>query len=183
MKRIWAPWRMTYLEKNKPGKNKEEGCIFCRKTRQKNDRANLILHRGKKAFVMMNLYPYSNGHLMVSPYQHIADMEKLDPETLKDMMITVQLALKAVRGVFNPDAFNMGINQGREAGAGIESHIHFHVVPRWNGDTNFMPVLAETRVIPERLESGYDRLLPFFPKGGKLPGTRASSGKTRGRLR
>ncbi len=181
MKRIWAPWRMAYLEENKPDHKQEGGCIFCRKTRQGTDRANLILSRGKKSFVMMNLYPYSNGHLMVSPYQHIADLEKLDPETLQDIMINVQSALKALRGVFNPDAFNMGINQGREAGAGIESHIHFHVVPRWRGDTNFMPVLAETRVIPERLESGYERLLPFFSKRSTPSPKRVSPQKGRGK--
>lgn len=158
MDRIWAPWRMSYLKNPK----KEKGCIFCLKPRRKNDRENMILHRGRKTFVMMNLYPYSNGHLLVSPYRHLGSLEKLDPSTLLEMMTTVQMAMRALRRVFKPDAFNMGVNQGREAGAGIAAHIHFHIVPRWNGDTNFMPVLAETRVIPENLKSTYETLSPFF---------------------
>ncbi len=161
MDRIWAPWRMPYLKNPK----KEKGCIFCLKPRRKNDRENMILYRGRKTFVMMNLYPYSNGHLLVSPYRHMDSLEKLDPTILLEMMTTVQTAMGALRRIFKPDAFNMGVNQGREAGAGIAAHIHFHVVPRWNGDTNFMPVLAETRVIPENLESTYEHLLPFFGRG------------------
>ncbi|MBI3811584.1 MAG: HIT domain-containing protein [Nitrospirae bacterium] len=157
MKRLWAPWRMPYLKKSQP-----KSCIFCVKTKQNDDRANLILYRGRHAFAMMNLYPYSNGHLLVSPYRHVGSIEDLDPATLTDLMRTAQRALRAVRLVFKPDAFNLGINQGREAGAGIESHVHLHVVPRWNGDTNFMPVLTDTRVIPEHLESSYDKLLPLF---------------------
>jgi ATP adenylyltransferase len=157
MKRLWAPWRMPYL-KNCPPK----GCIFCVKSKQKEDRTNLILHRGRHTFVMMNLYPYSNGHLLVSPYRHVASIEELGPAALADLMRTAQRALRAVRLAYRPDAFNLGINQGREAGAGIEAHVHLHIVPRWNGDTNFMPVFTETRVMPELLESGYDRLLPLF---------------------
>jgi len=162
MKRLWAPWRMPYLKDPKPA-----GCIFCVKTRQSDDRTNLILYRGRQAFVMMNLYPYSNGHLLVSPYRHVASIEELDPATLTDLMRTAQRALRAVRIAYKPDAFNLGINQGREAGAGIEAHVHLHIVPRWNGDTNFMPVLAGTRVIPEHLESAYDRLLPLFKTARK----------------
>lgn len=157
MKRLWAPWRMPYLKNDQP-----KGCIFCIKTRQRNDRSNLILHRGRRVFVMMNRYPYSNGHLLVSPYRHTDSFEKLDPSILTDLMRTSQRAIKALRQVFKPDAFNLGINQGRVAGAGIESHVHLHIVPRWNGDTNFMPVLANTRVIPEHLGSSYAKLLPFF---------------------
>lgn len=157
MKRLWAPWRMPYLKNSQP-----KGCIFCVKTKQKHDRSNLILYRGRHAFVMMNLYPYSNGHLLITPYRHVGSLEGLDPATLTDLMRTAQRALRAVRLVFKPDAFNLGINQGREAGAGIESHVHLHIVPRWNGDTNFMPVLTNTRVIPEHLESSYDKLLPLF---------------------
>jgi ATP adenylyltransferase len=132
------------------------------KPRQKNDRANLILYRGRRVFVMMNLYPYSNGHLLVTPYRHAGSFEELDPPTLADLMQTSQRAVRALRKVFKPDAFNLGINQGRDAGAGIEKHVHLHVVPRWNGDTNFMPVLNDTRVIPEGLDSSYDKLVPWF---------------------
>ncbi len=166
MKQLWAPWRMPYLKNSQP-----KGCIFCVKTKQKNDRANLILYRGPYVFVMMNLYPYSNGHLLISPYRHVSSLEDLDPQTLTDLMRTAQRSLGAVRGLFKPDAFNLGINQGREAGAGIESHVHLHIVPRWNGDTNFMPVLTDTRVIPEDLESSYDKLLPLF--GSAKRNTRA----------
>ncbi|HUK57390.1 MAG TPA: HIT domain-containing protein [Nitrospiria bacterium] len=165
MKQLWAPWRMPYLKEGRP-----KGCIFCAKIRQDDDRSNLILHRGKHSFVMMNLYPYSNGHLLVSPYRHVGSIEDLDPTALTDLMRAAQRSLKALRETFRPDAFNLGINQGREAGAGIESHVHLHIVPRWNGDTNFMPVLADTRVIPEQLASSYDKLRPLFPpvrrKGG-----------------
>jgi ATP adenylyltransferase len=157
MKQLWAPWRMPYLKSDPP-----KGCIFCVKPRQDNDRNNLILHRGRRVFVMMNLYPYSNGHLLVTPYRHVGSFEQLDPPTLTDLMRAAQQAVRALRKVFKPDAFNLGINQGREAGAGIEKHIHLHVVPRWNGDTNFMPVLNDTRVIPEELDSSYDKLRPWF---------------------
>ena len=162
MKQLWTPWRMSYLKHGKP-----KGCIFCLKTRQKNDRSNLVLYRGKFVFVMMNLYPYSSGHLLISPYRHVDSIEKLDIPTLTELMRTSQQALKALRKVFRPDAFNLGVNQGGEAGAGIESHVHFHVVPRWHGDTNFMPVLANTRIIPEDLDSSYTKLYPFFQAGRK----------------
>jgi len=157
MKQLWAPWRMPYLKGAQP-----KGCIFCAKVRQGDDRKNLILFRGRRTFVMMNLYPYSNGHLLVSPYRHLRSIEDLDSATLTDLMRAAQRSLKVLRQVFKPDAFNLGINQGREAGAGIESHVHLHIVPRWNGDINFMPVLTDTRVIPEHLESSYDKLRPLF---------------------
>lgn len=174
MERLWAPWRMPYLKNDPP-----KGCIFCINPRREKDQANLILHRGKHVFVMMNLYPYCNGHLLVSPYRHVASFEKLDPPTLSDLMVTAQQTLRALRGVFNPDAFNLGINQGREAGAGIESHVHLHIVPRWNGDTNFMPVLADTRVIPENLGSSYTRLRPFFQTSGRKIKAPRSSNRTK----
>lgn len=159
MKRLWAPWRMPYLKDDSP-----KGCIFCEKPRQEKDRSNLILLRGRRSFVMMNLYPYSNGHLLIAPYRHVASLEPMDAPTLAELMSQTQVALRALRLVFKPDAYNLGINQGREAGAGIESHVHLHIVPRWNGDTNFMPVLADTRVIPEQLEASFGKLLPHFEK-------------------
>lgn len=157
MKQLWAPWRMPYLKEGQP-----KGCIFCVKTRRNDDRSNLILYRGRRTFVMMNLYPYSNGHLLVSPYRHVGSIEELDLPTLTDLMRITQRSIQALRQVFEPDAFNLGINQGRGAGAGIESHVHLHIVPRWNADTNFMPVLNDTRVIPEHLESSYEKLRPMF---------------------
>ena len=159
MKQLWAPWRMPYLKEAQP-----KGCIFCAKIRQKDDRSNLILYRGRRTFTMMNLYPYSNGHLLVSPYRHVGSFEELDLPTLTDLMRTAQRAIKALRQVFKPDAFNLGVNQGRDAGAGIESHVHLHIVPRWNGDTNFMTVVGDTRVLPEDLASSAARLRPIFER-------------------
>ena len=154
MKRLWAPWRMTYLKANKT-----EGCIFCQKAAESRDRENLILWRGASGFALLNLYPYNNGHLMIAPYQHVPSIENLSPEALADLMSMVQKSLAALRRAMNPQAFNIGINQGAAAGAGIADHVHIHVVPRWNGDTNFMPVLGETRVVPDFLENSYDQLL------------------------
>lgn len=154
MKRLWAPWRMTYLKANKT-----EGCIFCQKAAERRDRENLILWRGQSGLVLLNLYPYNNGHLMVTPYEHVPSIENLSPETLADLMGMVQKSLAVLRKAMNPNAFNIGINLGAAAGAGIADHMHIHVVPRWNGDTNFMPVLGETRVVPDFLENSYDQLL------------------------
>ncbi len=137
------------------------GCVFCDKLRAapENDRDNLLLVRGAHAFIVLNLYPYTNGHLMVAPNQHCGELESLDDETLKEMMLLVSKGIRALRRTMNPQGFNVGANLGRVAGAGVEDHVHFHVVPRWNGDTNFMPVLADTRMIPELLPQTYDNLL------------------------
>jgi ATP adenylyltransferase len=154
MKRLWAPWRITYLKANKT-----RDCIFCQKAAERRDRENLILWRGESGFALLNLYPYNNGHLMVAPYQHVPSIEELSPAMLADLMGMVQKSLAALRRAMNPQAFNIGINQGAAAGAGIADHVHIHVVPRWNGDTNFMPVLGETRVVPDFLENSYEQLL------------------------
>lgn len=137
------------------------GCIFCDKMRDQpdKDRENLVLLRGQRAFVVLNLYPYANGHMMVAPYQHTGALESLGAETLQEMMLLVAKGIRALRRVMNPQGFNVGANLGRAAGAGVEDHVHLHVVPRWNGDTNFMPVLADVRVIPELLPQTYDNLL------------------------
>jgi ATP adenylyltransferase len=159
MKRLWTPWRIKYLEKgDKPATT---SCIFCDKIQASldKDRDNLLLFRGEKACIALNLYPYSNGHLMVAPYAHTGALEALDADTLQEMMLLVGRCIRMLRRVMNPEGFNIGANLGRVAGAGVEDHVHFHIVPRWNGDTNFMPVLAETRVIPELLPKTYDRLL------------------------
>jgi ATP adenylyltransferase len=137
------------------------GCVFCDKLRDplEKDRDNLLLVRGARAMMMLNLYPYTNGHLLVAPNQHCGDLEALDGETLKEMLLLVGKGIRALRKTMNPQGFNVGANLGRVAGAGVEDHVHFHVVPRWNGDTNFMPVLADTRMIPEMLPQTYDSLL------------------------
>jgi len=158
MQQLWAPWRLQYITGEKV-----EGCIFCIFPEQ-DDVKNHILFRGKYAYVIMNAYPYSNGHLLIPPYRHVAELSELtDEETLEIMQLT-QLSQKVLKSVFKPDGFNIGINQGTAAGAGIADHIHLHIVPRWSGDTNFMPVLGETKVIPEALETTYDHLKPLFDK-------------------
>lgn len=159
MERLWAPWRMAYIAAD--GKQ-DEGCIFCVKPAEDRDEENLLLHRGARCFVLMNLFPYNNGHLMVAPYAHVPGIEGLDAETLSDMMATTQICLATLRAAMNPQGFNMGINQGVVAGAGIADHVHFHIVPRWNGDTNFMPVLAETKVVNEHLDRTWEKLSAAF---------------------
>ncbi|MGQ9492897.1 MAG: HIT family protein [Anaerolineae bacterium] len=154
MKRIWAPWRMKYIAGEKP-----HNCVLCEALQASDDAAHYILYRGKKAVLMLNLYPYINGHLMVVPYLHVGDLMELDEETLSDMMLLTKKGLQALRGAMNnPHGFNVGINLGRVAGAGIQDHVHIHIVPRWEGDTNFMPVLADVRIIPESLDDTYNKL-------------------------
>ncbi|MBM3128385.1 MAG: HIT domain-containing protein [Chloroflexi bacterium] len=176
MKRLWTPWRMTYLKA--PKKSKERGCIFCDKLRASpsKDRDNLVVVRGKRAFVALNLYPYTNGHLMVAPYQHTGELESLDGKTLEEMMLLVGASIRALRALSDPQGFNVGINLGKVAGAGVADHVHIHVVPRWGGDTNFMPVLAEVRMIPELLPQTYDKVLEAFQA---LKKSRRTSGKRR----
>jgi len=154
MERLWAPWRIDYLVQEKPA-----GCIFCQKG---SDRDLLILRNTPLTQVMLNRYPYVNGHLMVAPRRHTVDLGSLsDAETL-ELFRTVDLCREALTRSFAPDGFNIGINLGKAAGAGVEDHLHLHVVPRWNGDNNFMSVVADIRVLPEALLASYDRLLPFF---------------------
>ena len=145
--RLWAPWRMEYIQ----GGADAPGCIFCDKAAAGDDEANLIVHRGERAYVLMNLYPYSNGHLMVAPYRHVAAPGDLDEGERAEMWALLDRSLDVLTDVMAPHGFNAGINIGRVAGAGVEDHIHLHVVPRWNGDTNFMPVLADVKVMPEHL--------------------------------
>jgi len=152
--RLWSPWRMEYILSDK-----EKGhCIFCEAIAQDRDEENLVLYRGKHAFIILNLYPYNNGHLMVVPYEHVPSTEDLDPEVLTELMLLVNKSLQLLRKVMSPQGFNIGINMGAPAGAGIQDHVHVHVVPRWTGDTNFMPVLAATRVVPELLAQTYAKM-------------------------
>jgi len=154
MNRLFAPWRMKYILDN----NKENGCIFCNFPEENNDEERFILARSKKSFIMLNAFPYNNGHLMVSPYRHIADYDDLSIEELVDIHVNVQKVIKMLKRVQNPQGFNVGLNLGKTAGAGFDEHLHIHIVPRWNGDTNFMPVLDDTRVIPQSLLETYRTL-------------------------
>jgi len=154
MEKLWAPWRMKYIEEGSKG----EGCIFCLFPAKENDRENLILYRGALSFIMLNSFPYNPGHLMVAPYKHTADLYNLSDEELLDIDHLVRFSVKLLSETMRPDGFNLGVNLGRTAGAGIVDHIHWHIVPRWNGDTNFMPVIGETKVLPESLEATYDKL-------------------------
>lgn len=157
MQVLWAPWRMAYIDGLKG-----EGCIFCQKAEEEDDAKNFIIFRGNSAFVLLNAYPYNNGHLMIAPYRHLDSLDRLSPEELLEIMMLAQRAVIVLTEVLKADGFNIGINQGKSAGAGIEEHLHLHIVPRWGGDTNFMPVLGNTKVMPESLESTYTRLFPFF---------------------
>jgi ATP adenylyltransferase len=158
--RIWAPWRLAYVKD--ASKDIEEECIFCAKPAQDDDEANLIVHRGVSAFVILNLYPYTNGHLMVAPYEHIGRIQDIAPETTAEMMALAQRAMSRLEDVYSPHGYNVGFNQGRVAGAGVEHHIHMHVVPRWGGDTNFMPVIGDTKVMPQTIEQSYAALKGAF---------------------
>jgi ATP adenylyltransferase len=158
--RIWAPWRLAYV--TDASKDIEEECIFCAKPEAEDDEANLIVHRSKGCFVMLNLFPYTNGHLMVAPFEHIARLQDLAPETLAEMMTMAQRAMSRLESVYEPHGYNVGFNQGRIAGAGVEHHIHMHVVPRWAGDNNFMPVIADTKVMPQTIEQSFEALRGGF---------------------
>ncbi|MBI2939082.1 MAG: HIT domain-containing protein [Chloroflexi bacterium] len=152
--RLWTPWRMEFIVSKKDGE-----CIFCAKPREARDRENYILARGVHAYIILNAYPYNNGHLMAVPYAHVPTLEQLDPATAAELMALTQRSLVALRRALSPDGFNVGMNIGRAAGAGIADHVHLHVVPRWSGDTNFMPVIADTRLLPELLAATRERLM------------------------
>ena len=154
---LWAPWRMAYI-----GGPRSEGCLLCDLPRDNMDRESLILHRGPRTYVVMNRYPYNNGHLMIVPYRHCADLGQVSTEDSLELMHESQRATRILRRVFGAEGFNVGMNLGKAAGAGIAEHVHIHVVPRWVGDTNFMPVLADTKVMPDYLEATYAKLVPFF---------------------
>jgi ATP adenylyltransferase len=148
--RLWAPWRLEYIKGPK-----DDECIFCAGPAAGDDAAKYVLRRGEHCFAMLNAFPYNNGHLMVSPYRHVPSIEGLDPPALTELMTMTQECLGALRTAYGPEGFNIGINQGKIAGAGVEHHVHLHVVPRWGADTNFMPVIANTRVLPQSLADSY----------------------------
>ncbi|PQP35855.1 HIT family hydrolase [Desulfobacteraceae bacterium SEEP-SAG9] len=154
MKTVWAPWRIEYITADK-----EEGCIFCKALA---DQANLTLYKGKITMVMMNKFPYINGHLLVAPKRHIATLDQLEKEEMGDLLQTIEQSVSILKKAMNPDGFNVGLNLGKVAGAGVEEHLHFHIVPRWFGDTNALTVFADVRVIPEHIKSTYSNLKPYF---------------------
>ena len=158
MEKLWAPWRMELIAR--PGE--QAGCIFCELPRQKDDAKNLVLGRTGRTFAMLNKYPYNNGHLMVIPRSHASDVHALPAEEYGELCAMLRVALRLVGRAYNAQGANLGMNIGKAAGAGIADHIHWHVVPRWAGDTNFMPVLADTKVMIEHLEGTYARLRPLF---------------------
>lgn len=157
MKRIWAPWRIQYIKGPK-----DKGCFFCDYPKESDDQKHLIVHRGKKSFVLMNYYPYNNGHLLIAPYKHAGEFDQLDDDTKLEMFNYINSCIKALKEKFNAEGFNVGINIGQVAGAGIKDHIHIHVVPRWNGDTNFMPVAGHAKVISQGLEDAWKSLKQYF---------------------
>lgn len=158
METLWAPWRIEYIKEAPKG-----GCFLCDILRAGgDDRANLVLKRGTACAVVMNRYPYNNGHLMVAPYRHVARLADLTPEERLETMDLLDLSVAALTSAIRPDGFNVGINLGRVAGAGLETHLHTHIVPRWNGDTNFMPVIGDTKVIPQALDDLWVTLRAAF---------------------
>jgi len=163
MDHLWAPWRMAYLrgEQKIPG-----GCIFCIGSVD-DDGENHILYRGKYCFIILNRFPYNTGHVMVIPYAHVSTVEALEAETLAEMMSLAQLSLRVLREAYDPQGFNLGMNIGEAAGAGVAGHVHLHIVPRWSGDTNYMTIIGETRVIPEWLDQMVKRLAPLFDDAAK----------------
>ncbi len=154
MERLWAPWRIGYILSDK----KEDGCVFCNALRSNNDEEKFVLYRSKHSFIIMNLYPYNAGHLMVVPNRHINSPLSLAEEEQTDMFKLVNKSIEAIQKTMNPEGFNLGMNLGRTAGAGIDDHIHIHIVPRWNGDTNFMSTVSDTKVISEALKETYNKL-------------------------
>jgi ATP adenylyltransferase len=153
MQQMWTPWRMAYIRREK-----QPGCIFCEMLGAEDDRGQLILHRSEMSFLVLNKFPYNNGHLMAVPYRHVDTLEALTAAEAVDMMALVSLGIRALRRSTNPEGFNIGVNIGKIAGAGVIDHVHTHVVPRWGGDTNFMPVLADIRLIPQDLNETYREL-------------------------
>lgn len=158
MDHLWTPWRMPYLQGEEP---LPDECLFCIKPQELDAEAHIV-HRGKLTYVILNRFPYNNGHLMIAPYAHVATLEDLETETAAELMSLTQLSMSVLREAYQPEGFNVGANIGSAAGAGVADHVHIHVVPRWTGDTNYMTTVAKTRVIPEWMDQMYRRLRPLF---------------------
>lgn len=162
MENLWAPWRIDYILGPKP-----DECVFCLPDHSDEDRERLVLCRGEYNFVIMNKFPYNNGHLMVTPYRHVMNLFELEPHESHESIELMSLCSEILKKHFNSEGINIGLNMGEAAGAGIREHLHFHLVPRWNGDSSFMAVFSETRVIPEHLLASYDKLKPYFTKSSR----------------
>jgi ATP adenylyltransferase len=160
MERLWTPWRMEYIRST--GSEDQDGCIFCDLPAKGDDEAVYILSRTDRAFAILNAYPYNPGHLMVAPFRHVGQLEALDQDELLETGTLLQMSIRALRDAMHPQGFNLGMNLGRVAGAGLPDHLHWHVVPRWDGDSNFMPIVGQTKVLPELLEETYANLRPGF---------------------
>lgn len=158
MQRMWAPWRLKYVQK------KTKSCIFCRAAKSKKDRKNYLVYRGKFAFAILNIFPYTNGHLMIAPYRHVKDLRQLNSQELLDLLEVLKIIKNKLDKLLKPAGYNIGINVGKAAGAGIENHLHIHIVPRWLGDINFMPIISETKVISQSLNDLYNNLRKTFKK-------------------
>ena len=157
MERIFAPWRIRYIEAPK-----YKGCIFCDFPKENRDEERLIVYRGEKCFIILNNYPYNPGHVMVAPYRHFKEIEDISDDEALELIELTKKAVKVIKKVMKPDGFNIGINIGKVAGAGIEGHLHVHIVPRWEGDTSFMPVLADVKIITEAVQDTYKKLKKGF---------------------
>jgi ATP adenylyltransferase len=167
MRNLFTPWRYAYLSGGRRGR----GCIFCKAARSRDDAASLVVHRGRFNFIILNRFPYNNGHLMIVPYSHHGSLEKGTPAQLREMLVLAARCEAVLKRVYRIDGLNLGMNLGSPAGAGILGHLHLHLVPRWNGDTNFMTVVGRTRVTPEALEATRARLAPHFRPPRRVPGT------------
>ena len=155
---LWSPWRYRYVT----AERHTSGCVFCLKVEENQDEKNLILYRGLNNFVLLNIYPYTSGHLMIAPFRHIGELRLADDATWAELMMLTRKAEQAIQSAYNPEGVNLGMNLGKSAGAGIADHIHMHVLPRWHADSNFISVIGETRVLPEALQDTYRKLKPLF---------------------
>ncbi len=163
---LWSPWRYRYITNAAPA----DTCVFCDMVPEGRDEENLVVHRGRRNFVVLNRYPYTSGHLMVVPYRHVPSIEELDAETAAELMTLAQESVRHLRSIYKPAGLNLGINIGESAGAGIAGHVHLHVLPRWAGDTNFMTAVAETRVLPEDLSVTWQKLRAAFESVRSIEG-------------
>jgi ATP adenylyltransferase len=164
MDHLWTPWRSTYIKSDKEG-----GCVFCRAAQSSDDEAMLVVHRARLNFVLLNRYPYTNGHLMIAPYQHVARLNALEDEATAEMMGLARMAESVIEAAYKPHGLNLGLNLGEAAGAGIEQHLHLHALPRWYGDANFMTSIGETRIVPEMLDETYRKIKAGFLSNGSEP--------------
>lgn len=162
MERLWTPWRMEYIKSAATSDEPEDGCIFCDLPGREDDERTLILTRERLAFVILNRFPYNPGHLMIAPFRHEGDLAGLTDDELRETSALVRRSVHVIRDAWDPNGYNVGMNLGRVAGAGVPGHLHWHVVPRWDGDSNFMPVIGQTKVLPELLEETYAKLRPVF---------------------